>query len=126
MTSERAWDGWIDWLARRLVGYAARRAPEALWERLQEEWLADLAAQRGPVLRLGFAVGVCRAAAVIAYQQAASSPSPSPAGSAGHGHFIRFPRDNFQLFAGGTATFVFFTSLLAAVLYGLGFALAVT
>ena len=68
MTSERAWD-WADSIAQRLIRRAARRAPASLSERFQEEWLADLAAQRGPIARLRFKllakghhkhVGACR------------------------------------------------------------------
>jgi hypothetical protein len=55
MTSERAWD-WVDGFAHRLIHRAAQRAPGSLSERLEEEWLADLAAQRSLISRLRFAI----------------------------------------------------------------------
>jgi ferric-dicitrate binding protein FerR (iron transport regulator) len=51
-------DGPISWIAQR----AARLAPEAICHRLEEEWLADLAALDGPMLQLRFALGCCLAA----------------------------------------------------------------
>ena len=37
----------LDSIARRVIERAARRAPAALSERLQEEWMADLSERRG-------------------------------------------------------------------------------
>jgi TonB family protein len=45
-----------------LIRRAAHRAPPDLAERLEEEWLADLATRRGPLARALFALG-CRWAA---------------------------------------------------------------
>jgi TonB family protein len=59
---------WTDTLACRLIRRAAHRAPPALSERLEEEWLADLAARRGPVARLLFAGGCAWAAGTIALE----------------------------------------------------------
>jgi hypothetical protein len=121
MTSERKWD-WADWIAHRVIGYAARRVPEALAERLEEEWLADLATRRGPVLRLRFAVGCRWAAAVIAHEFAEPAVlAASPAG--GRGHFIRFPEDDFSFVTGGAVAFVIIVSLFTSTFYGLAVAL---
>lgn len=60
-------------LSRWLVQRAARRSPAALTERLEEEWLADLAAQRGALSRLRFALGCCWAMRVIARDYVAST-----------------------------------------------------
>jgi biopolymer transport protein ExbD len=57
--------GWIDGIAPRIIQRAARHAPQALSERLEEEWLAHLAERRGRISRLRFACGCCWAAAVI-------------------------------------------------------------
>jgi hypothetical protein len=38
---------WCPWFARRLVGRAVRRLPEASRDRWEEEWLGDLAAFEG-------------------------------------------------------------------------------
>jgi TonB family protein len=60
---------------RRCAGPLAhrdRRAPPALAERLQEEWLADLAERCGPVARLRLALGCCWATGIIAHEHAAA------------------------------------------------------
>jgi hypothetical protein len=48
-----------------LIHHAARRAPECLSSRLEEEWLADSLSRSSAVSRLRFAVGCCWAAMVI-------------------------------------------------------------
>lgn len=58
-------------VAARLIRQAARGAPVALAERLEEEWLADLAAQPSAFARLRFALGCCWATHVIAREQRA-------------------------------------------------------
>ncbi|MGB6308842.1 MAG: energy transducer TonB [Steroidobacteraceae bacterium] len=120
MTSERTWD-WVDRLAHRLIHRAARSAPESLSERLEEEWLADLSAQRGPVARLLFAAGCCRAINVISRELAVAAPAA--AGSSGQGAYLRPSQDDFPLFTGRTITFVLVASLHAALLYGLAMGL---
>ncbi len=55
-------------LSARLIRYAARRTPPALAERLEEEWLADLAEQRGAIDRMFFAAGCCWARQVIGHE----------------------------------------------------------
>ncbi len=64
---------------RRLIRSAARSAPGALSERLEEEWLADLAARGSPLLQLRFALGCWWAGRVIAREHcvpAAAVASP--------------------------------------------------
>lgn len=56
---------WIDRVAPRLIQRAARNAPQSLSERLEEEWLAGLAEQRGRMSQLSFALGCYWAAVVI-------------------------------------------------------------
>jgi biopolymer transport protein ExbD len=48
-----------------MIRRAARSAPQSLSERLEEEWLADLAEQRGRMSQLSFALGCYWAAMVI-------------------------------------------------------------
>jgi hypothetical protein len=48
-----------------LIHHAARRAPECLSLRLEEEWLADSESRSSALSRLRFALGCCWAAAVI-------------------------------------------------------------
>jgi hypothetical protein len=48
-----------------LIHHAARRAPECLSSRLEEEWLADLESRSSALSRLRLALGCCWATAVI-------------------------------------------------------------
>jgi protein TonB len=67
----------VHWLIHR----AAYSAPADLAERLEEEWLADLATRRSAPSRLGFALGCCWATRVIALEHVAAAPlATSPAG----------------------------------------------
>jgi protein TonB len=52
-------------VARRVIQRAARKAPPALAERLEEEWLADLQSRSGSLSRLRLAIGCCWATSVI-------------------------------------------------------------
>jgi hypothetical protein len=52
--------------AARLIRYAAGRMPPGLAERLEEEWIADLAEQRGALSRVHFALGCWWAQEVMA------------------------------------------------------------
>jgi len=121
MTSERKWD-WVDWLARRLIIYAARRTPDSLSARLEEEWSADSAAQVGAIPRLCFAFGCCWAASAIAHEHA--QPAIAAAGPPA-GHFIRFPQDEYPFLTSGMVAFVPIVSLFAALLYGLAMVLTI-
>lgn len=49
----------------RVIHYAARRMPTGLAERLEEEWIADLAEQHGTLARMRFALGCYWATHVI-------------------------------------------------------------
>jgi TonB family protein len=122
MTSERTWD-WVDGIARRVIHGAALRAPNSLSERLEEEWLADLAAQRGPIARLRFALGCCWATSVIVHEHVGLAALPSAAAPLAHGHTVRFRLDDSRFFTGRTITFLMVASLHAAVLYGLAMGL---
>lgn len=55
-------------LSARLIRYAASRTPPGLAERLEEEWIADLAEQRSAVDRIRFALGCCWARQVIGHE----------------------------------------------------------
>src|SRR3984957_10992603 len=63
----------MDGIAHRLIHRAARRAPDSLSDRLEEEWLAELASQRGSIQRLRFALGCCWATNVIAHEHAVAA-----------------------------------------------------
>ena len=70
-------------LAHRLIVRAAHRAPAALSQRLEEEWLADLGSRTGALSRLRLALGCCWATGVITHdfrgpQLAASGAAAAP------------------------------------------------
>lgn len=75
--------GWFDRIVPRLVRRAACNTPQFLCERLEEEWLADLAQRRGRMSQLRFALGCYWAATVISHDlgtvsvPASSSPMAS-------------------------------------------------
>lgn len=121
MTSERRWD-WAEWIAHRVIGYAARRVPGSLSERLEEEWLADLAGRRGSIPRLRFAIGCGWAANVIA-RECAMPADPAMTSPGGRGHFIRFPDDDFSFVTGSAVAFVLIVSLFTSTFYGLALGL---
>jgi periplasmic protein TonB len=117
MTSEKTLN-WMEGLARRLVQYAARRAPGELPERLTEEWLADMSERRQGFSRLRFALGCCWATSIIARDRGfvavqATSTVVAPASLGG---FIRLT-PSFS--SRRTATFVLVASLHAVALGGL-------
>lgn len=60
--------GWIDRVARRMIQLAARNAPQALSQRLEEEWSADLAERSGRRSQLSFALGCFWAALAISHE----------------------------------------------------------
>ncbi len=122
MTSERTQD-WVDGIANRLIRRAARRAPAVLGDRLEEEWLADLAEQRGQLARLRFGIGCCWATNVIAREHAAVAPIPAAVSAQTRG-VIHFWSGDSPFFTGRTITFVLVATLHLAVLYGLAMGLS--
>jgi TonB family protein len=125
MTSERTQD-WVDGVVRRLIRCAAKRTPDLLADRLEEEWLADLAEQPGRLARLRFGIGCCWATNVIAREHVAEAPLAAAVSPATHRYFPRFTQDDSPLFTGRTITFVLVVSLHLAVLYGLAMGLGPT
>ena len=84
---------WTDRIARRLIRRAAKRAPDALAERLEEEWLADLADRRGHMSRLCFAMGCAWATNIITQDRKLGllPAAASPAIEAGFGSRVSLP-----------------------------------
>jgi TonB family protein len=77
VSEEALW--WVEALVRRLIQHAARNAPPSLSQRLEEEWLADLAARHGQMARLRLAIGCCWATRVITHEHVAPNvPATSP------------------------------------------------
>lgn len=102
-------------LADRLIRRAAAMAPATLTERLQEEWLADMAARDSVISRLRFALGCCWAGKAIAHElgipvRAAAAADKSAVVVVQHGlpHRSR-----------GTTIFLLIIGLHVLVIYGL-------
>jgi protein TonB len=103
-------------LAQRLVVRAARKAPAALSERLEEEWLADLQSRSG-LARLRLALGCCWATAVITRDVRVPQLAASGA-SGGHRPLFGEPRFDLPLLSRRTVTLLVIAGLHALVIYG--------
>jgi len=110
--------GWMDGLGERLIRHAARRAPESLSQRLQEEWLADWAARSSTMSRLRLAIGCCWAARVIALEfQPSSVAAASPAVAAGS--VSAYAQRDSGYFSQRSGTLFIVLSLHSLLFYGL-------
>jgi TonB family protein len=112
-------------IAHWLIHRAARAAPECLSARLEEEWLADLAARSSAMSRLRFAIGCCWATQVIAYEH---QPSPVPVSStvvAGK-TLAAYAEGRFGFLSPRSSTFFLVLSLHALLLYAFMTALSHT
>jgi TonB family protein len=108
--------GWVDGVVRSLIQRAAHRAPPALSQRLEEEWLADLTARRGVIPRLRFALGCSWATRVIAHELGVSSGAAATA----TGNGLTVSVDSAPRFRShGTTVFLLIAALHALVIYGL-------
>jgi TonB family protein len=117
MTSERMVE-WMDRAAGCLVHHAARRTPEPLSARLEEEWLADLAERRSGFSRLRLGFGCYWATYTIARERRVATVAA--AGSAlAHANVGGKTFENAALFSRRTVIFLLVASLHAAVLIGL-------
>lgn len=110
-------------IAQRVIQHAARRAPPLFAERLEEEWLADLATRRGQTSRLLFAFGCCWAMHTIAREHGAlvASSSTSAAGSTtvtAHVH------SNLTFIPRRTTVLVTIIGIHAAIIYAFATGLA--
>jgi hypothetical protein len=110
--------GLSGWLVQR----AAQSAPAALARRLEEEWLADLAAQRGALSRLRFALGCCWAMRVIAHDFLASAVRAHEH-STGHGA-IALGQYGAPSYLRRTTIFFLIVCLHVFVIYGFATGLA--
>jgi TonB family protein len=103
--------------ARSLTRFAARRSPPALAERLEEEWLADLAVRGGVLAQLRFALGCCWASRVIAQDPLAFGATAVVA-SGGHGSTAAFGSRDPSFFSRRTAVFILIVGVHVAAIYG--------
>jgi TonB family protein len=95
-----------------LIHFAARHAPQSFAQRLEEEWLADLAERPSKLSRLRFAVGCCWATQVIAREHPRSAV-PVAGTVAGTG----FASMNFGERSHRSSTLFWVVSLHATVFY---------
>ena len=114
---------WTDGFSHWLIHHAAGRAPDSFAERLQEEWLADMAARPSALSRLRFAIGCCWATRVIAYEhQPASIPMTAPVMAATP--MGGYASHDAGYFSQRSSTFFLVVSLHAVLLYGVVTALS--
>lgn len=110
--------GWSEGLTRWLIQHAARNAPSALSERLEEEWLADLAERSGALARLRFGMGCCWATRVIAYEY--SVPKVLAAASTtGNKVMNAYAQPDYSLFSRRTLAFVLIVGLHGIFIFAL-------
>lgn len=100
-----------DWLIRR----AARSAPAALSERLQEEWRADLMTRSSSWSQLRFGLGCCWATVWIAREHGLAA-APAAASATGN---IAILRDEPGLLSGRSSSLILVILLHAVVFYAL-------
>jgi protein TonB len=103
-------------LAHRLILRAARRAPAALTERLEEEWLADLASRSGSAARLRLAIGCCWATGVITRDFRVPQLAASSA-TGGHKPLRADFHYDLPLLSRRTVAFVLIVALHAVLIY---------
>jgi TonB family protein len=104
-------------LAHRLIRRAARSAPPAVAERLEEEWSADLAARTGTFSRLRLAIGCWWATAVITRDLAVPQVVTSSTG-AGVRTLLGGLQYDFPLLSRRTVTFVTIAGVHVLLIYG--------
>ena len=116
--NERSRQPELDGVTHWLIHHAARRAPDSLSSRLEEEWLADLESRSTALSRLRFAVGCCWATLVIVSDYPRSRvPAASPVAAARG--FITLADRNFGYFSLRSGTLFLIAGLHAALFYGL-------
>jgi protein TonB len=112
----------MDRAAHGLVRHAARRAPGPLAERLEEEWLADLAARREGLSRLRLALGCCWAGYVITRETGLAVPvagAQLARAQLARANLGGYWRDDSLRFSRSTLTFLLVVSLHVAIVCGL-------
>jgi hypothetical protein len=115
----------LEGVAGWLIHHAARRAPQPLSSRLEEEWLADLESRASALSRLRLALGCCWATLVIVHDYTRILvPAASPVATA-TGHLTRGDR-NFGYFSLSSGTLFLILGLHAALFHGLITALSHT
>jgi protein TonB len=101
-----------------LIRRAARRAPDELAARLEEEWLADLSAHRGKLSRLRFAIGCCWATRVIAHDYLAGAVTGAATAAAAGDKTLALGAQNHSPFSQRGTIFVLIAGLHVVLIYG--------
>jgi TonB family protein len=109
---------WIEGFVRRLIQRAARNAPPCLSQRLEEEWLADLAARRGQMSRLRLALGCCWATRVITREHLAANV-PATASATGNKIMTAYAQYDSSFVPRRTTAVVLIVCLHAVLIYSL-------
>lgn len=106
----------MDTLFGELIRRAARNAPPSLSQRLEEEWLADMATRSGQVARLRLAVGCWWAARVITHEHALTGLAPAGS-SEGHQIAAAYAPHDSSLPSRRTIALFLIASLHAGLIY---------
>src|SRR5882762_3620730 len=116
--NERSTQPELEGVSHWLIHHAARRAPECLSSRLEEEWLADLESRSSALSRLRLALGCCWATVVIVNDYSRIRvPAASPA-VAVRGYITRADR-NFGYVSLRSGTLFLILGLHATLFCGL-------
>jgi len=116
--NERSTQPESEGVSQWLIHHAARRAPECLSSRLEEEWLADLESRSSALLRLRLALGCCWATMVIVNEYSRIRvPAASPVVAARG--YIALADRNFGYFSLRSGTLFLILGLHAALFCGL-------
>lgn len=115
--SSRARSGWVEGFVRRAIQHAAHSAPASLSERLEEEWLADLATRERALARVRFALACCWATRVIAHELGA--PLRAPAAATANKAAAVCTQTGPAFFSRRTTVSLLIISLHTLVIYGL-------
>ena len=105
-------------IARRLIQYAARNAPPELSERLEEEWLADLATRQGRMAQWRFGIGCCWATRVIAHDFC-EAKVPAVSTATGPKIMTAYAQHDSPLFSRRTTIFLLIVGLHGFLIYAL-------
>jgi hypothetical protein len=116
--NERSMQSEIDGVSCWLIHYAARRAPECLSSRLEEEWLADLECRYSAISRLGLALGCCWAVVVISNEYSRTQVPAASSVVAARACLTLIDR-NFSYFSLRSGTLFLILGLHAALFCGL-------
>jgi hypothetical protein len=116
--TERSLQPALDGVTHWLIHHAARRAPDSLSSRLEEEWLADLESRSSALSKLRLAVGCCWATVVI-ISEYPKSRVPAASSAAAVRGLITLTDRNFGYFSLRSGTLFLIAGLHAALFYGM-------